>query len=160
ARSIDLLEDSAAECGNTFRMSRRGYVFATADEAQAQRLHATAIQVSEHGMGTVRVHPGPDEYHSARAEGYADQPVGADVLRGDEVHRVYPYLAPDTVAALHIRRAGWVNAVALGSWFLKQAIAAGATFVRGRVTRVVTTGGAVREVQLGSGESFSTDRFV
>src|SRR5689334_13919134 len=124
SRSIDLLEDSAAECGNTFRMSRRGYVFATADQAQAARLLETARSVSEHGMGSVRVHPGPDAYRPAQAEGYADQPVGADLLTGEEVHRIYRYLAPETVAALHIRRAGWVNAVALGSWFLKEAIAA------------------------------------
>jgi glycine/D-amino acid oxidase-like deaminating enzyme len=160
SRSIDLLEDSAAECGNTFRMSRRGYVFATANEAQAARLLATANQVSELGMGSLRVHPGTDPYRPALAEGYADQPVGADLLRGDEVHRVYPYLAPDTVAALHIRRAGWVSAVALGSWFLTQAIAAGAAFVRGRVTRLSTTGGEIREVQLGSGDVISTNRFV
>jgi glycine/D-amino acid oxidase-like deaminating enzyme len=160
SRSIDLLEDSAAECGNTFRMSRRGYVFATADQAQAARLLETAKRVSEHGMGAVRVHPGPDPYRPAQAEGYADQPVGADLLTGEEVHRIYPYLAPDTVAALHIRRAGWVNAVALGAWFLKEAIAAGAVFVRGRVTRVNATGGQIRDVQLDSGDTISTDRFV
>ncbi len=160
SRSIDLLEDTAAECGNTFRMSRRGYVFATAKQAQADRLLATANQVSERGMGSVRVHPGPDAYRPSQPEGFADQPVGADLLTGDEVHRIYPYLAPDTIAALHIRRAGWLNAVALGSWFLKEAIAAGATFVRGRVTGVGTTGGRVRDVQVNNGDTISTERFV
>ena len=160
ARSIDLLEDSAAECGNTFRMSRRGYLFATAKESQAEKLLTTANQVSEHGMGSVRVHPGPDAYRPAQAEGFADQPVGADLLRGDELHRVFPYLAADTIAALHIRRAGWLNAVALGSWFLTQAIAAGATFIRGHVTRVGVTGGQIRDVQLNTGETIGTDRFV
>src|SRR3954447_11409530 len=63
SRSIDLLEDSAAECGNTFRMSRRGYVFATAEESQARRLEETANAVSAHGMGRVRVHPGAEPYH-------------------------------------------------------------------------------------------------
>jgi glycine/D-amino acid oxidase-like deaminating enzyme len=160
SRSIDLLEDSAAECGNTFRMSRRGYVFATASESQARRLEETANAVAAHGMGPVRVHPGTEPYAPASPEGYRDQPMGADLLRGNEVHRVYPYLAPDTIAALHVRRAGWVNAVALGSWLLKQAVSAGATFVHGRVSRVDTTGGRVREVHLGSGDSFATDRFV
>src|SRR4051812_24570153 len=112
SRSIDLLEESAAECDNTFRMSRRGYVFVTASDAQASRLEATARHVSALGMGPLRSHPGPDRYSPAAAEGYSDQPIGADLLRGDEVHRAFPYLAPDTVAALHVRRAGWVNAVA------------------------------------------------
>ena len=38
SRSIDLLEESAAESGNTIRLSRRGYLFATANEAGATRL--------------------------------------------------------------------------------------------------------------------------
>src|SRR5678815_5548416 len=35
SRSIDLMEDSARESGNTIRLSRRGYLFATANEAGA-----------------------------------------------------------------------------------------------------------------------------
>jgi glycine/D-amino acid oxidase-like deaminating enzyme len=160
SRSIDLLEDSAAESANAFRMSRRGYVFATASDAQASRLEATAKQVCAFGMGTLRVHPGANRYLAAPAEGYTGQPEGADLLRGDDVHRAFPDLAPDTVAALHVRRAGWVNAVALGSWLLKQAVAAGATFVRGRVTGIHAPGGQMREVVLGSGDTIATDRLV
>ena len=58
SRSIDLLEESAAESGNTIRLSRRGYLFATANDAQAARLEATANRVSALGMGPVRTHPG------------------------------------------------------------------------------------------------------
>ena len=36
SRSIDLLEESAAESGNTIRLSRRGYLFATANDAQSR----------------------------------------------------------------------------------------------------------------------------
>src|SRR6266550_1694137 len=56
SRSIDLLEESAAESNNVFRMSRHGYLFATADDAQAARLRATASQVSAFGMGPIRTH--------------------------------------------------------------------------------------------------------
>ena len=45
-RSIDLLEENAAQSGNAFRMNRRGYLFATADRSQAAKLEATARQVS------------------------------------------------------------------------------------------------------------------
>ena len=41
SRSIDLLEETARESGNMFRMNRRGYFFATADESRfdaAQRV--------------------------------------------------------------------------------------------------------------------------
>src|SRR3954463_945918 len=50
SRSIDLLEDSATRSGNAFRMNRRGYLFATADEAKLAELEATARQVSAFGM--------------------------------------------------------------------------------------------------------------
>src|SRR6266550_6462558 len=46
SRSIDLLEESAAQSGNAFRMNRRGYLFASASAAQATRLEATAREVS------------------------------------------------------------------------------------------------------------------
>jgi glycine/D-amino acid oxidase-like deaminating enzyme len=160
SRSIDLIEESANESGNAFRLSRRGYLFATASDAQASRLETTAKHVSALGMGPLRTHPGSAVYSPAPAEGYSGQPIGADLLRGEEIHRVFPYLARDTVAALHIRRAGWVSAVAYGSWLLKRAVAAGATFVTGRVTGVRTEGGRVSEVELASGDVIGTERFV
>ena len=160
ARSIDLLEASAAESGNIFRMNRRGYLFATADPAHAARLEATARQVSAFGMGPLRIHNGERTYVPASREGYAGRPDGADLIIGDEVRREFPYLAADTVAALHIRRAGWLSAVALGTWLLEQAIIAGASFVRQRVEAVDATGGQVRSVRLASGDVIQTDRLV
>jgi sarcosine oxidase, subunit beta len=160
ARSIDLLETSAAESGNAFRMNRRGYLFATADPVQAARLEATARQVSLFGMGPLRVHHTERTYVPSPREGYAGRPDGADLIVGGDVRRQFPYLAADTVAALHIRRAGWLNAVALGTWLLEQAVVAGATFVRDRVDEVDATGGQVRSVGLASGDVIETDRFV
>ena len=160
SRSLDLLEESAAESRNSFRMNRRGYLFATADGAEAARLEATAREVSAFGMGALRVHRNPGGYSPALAEGYADQPTGADLLIGDEVRRAFPYLAADTIAALHVRRAGCFNGVALGTRLLQQAVAAGTTFVRERVDGVETSGGRVRGVRLASGALIETDRFV
>ncbi|HTE45533.1 MAG TPA: FAD-dependent oxidoreductase, partial [Gemmatimonadaceae bacterium] len=160
SRSIDLLEETATESGNAFRMNRRGYLFATADDAQVERLESVAQQVSAFGMGPLRTHPGNAPYHSAPGDGFANQPIGADLLLGDEALRAFPYLAKDTAAALHIRRAGFVNAVALGSWLLKRALAGGASFVRDRVQAVRTDGGRVREVHLASGDVISTEKFV
>lgn len=160
SRSIDLLEAAAGESGNAFRMNRRGYLFATADDAQVARLAATAKEVSAFGMGPVRTHPGEGAYAPAPPDGYAGQPTGADLLLGDEALRAFSSLAPDTKAALHIRRAGWLNAVSLGSWLLKRALAGGVTFVRDRVAGVKTDGGRVREIELASGDVVATERFV
>ena len=160
SHSIDLLEETAEESGNVFRMNRHGYLFATADEAQAARLLATAREVSAFGMGDVREHTRIATYTRARAEGFRDQPTGADLLRGSAVREAFPYLATDTLAALHVRRAGWLSAVSLGSWLLKRALASGASFVRDRVVDVAHDGARVREVQLESGDVIATERFV
>ncbi len=160
SRSIDLLEEFAAESDNVYRMNRRGYLFATADPAQAARLEATAKEVSAFGMGPVRRHPGGPAYVPPPLEGYADQPIGADFLMGDEARRAYPYLAKDTCGILHVRRAGFLNALALGSWLLKRALAGGATFVRDRVSGVDCAGGRVREIRLASGDTIATEKFV
>ena len=160
SRSIDLMEETAAESANFFRLNRRGYLFATADDAQVAQLRATAQQVSAFGMGALRTHPGPTAYASHRGEGFANQPSGADLLMGDHARRAFPYLTPDTVGALHVRRAGTLNAIALGAWLLKRALAAGARLVRDRVTAVSTSGGRVREVRLASGDVIATEKFV
>ncbi|MGH7620667.1 MAG: NAD(P)/FAD-dependent oxidoreductase [Gemmatimonadaceae bacterium] len=160
SRSIDLLEEAAHECDNAFRLNRRGYLFATASEAELARLRSVAAQVSSYGMGPVRVHPSDGPYAPPPADGFADQPTGADVLIGDEALRAFPYLARDTAGVLHVRRAGCLNAVAMGAWMLERAIAAGARFARDRVVGVETTGGRVRAVRLASGESVETEKYV
>ncbi len=160
SRSIDLMEASAAECNNCFRMNRRGYLFATAVDAQIDVLRRTAQQVSSFGMGPVRIHPGAASYSAHTAEGFADSSSGADLLLGEYARRAFPYLSSETIAALHIRRAGTLNGVAFGSWLLKRAMASGAQLVRDRVIGVSTIGGRVSEVQLASGDVISTEKFV
>ena len=157
-RSIDILEEMAAESGNVFRLNRRGYVFVTGDEEGVERFRATAREVSGYGMGPVREHANVDLYQVAPAEGYQGQPTGADLLHGDAARRVFPWFAPDVKAALHVRRAGWMNAIALGAWMLKRALGSGASFIHDRVAGFQLDGGRVRGVRLASGESIATDR--
>ena len=160
SRSIDLLEDLAHESNNVFRLSRRGYLFVTHDEARIAEMRNTAAVVAGYGMGRLRVHPGSAQYSPARAEGFADTPDGADLLLGDEAVRAFPYLRHDTRAALHVRRAGWLNAHALGAWLLKRALAAGVTFVRDRAIGIDASNGAVTRVRLASGRALDTGRVL
>ena len=160
SRSLDLLEEMADESGNVFRLNRRGYVFVTSDDEGVERLRSTARTVSAFGMGPLREHDGAADYVPAPAEGYRDQPVGADLLRGDAARQAFPGIAEDVRAALHVRRAGWLNAVSLGGWMLKRALGAGATFVRDRVVRFETDGGRMRGVRLASGARIGTERVV
>ena len=158
-RSIDILEEIADESANAYRLNRRGYVFVTAMDDGVAQLRATARQVSAYGMGEMREHTATSrEYRPAPAEGYREQPTGADLLPGDVARRVFPGLAPDVKAALHVRRAGWMNAIALGNWMLKCAISAGVTFVHDRVTGFVVEAGRVRGVRLASGSTVASER--
>src|SRR5438874_13604092 len=102
-RSIDLLEELARESGNVFRMNRRGYLFATADPARVGRFVTAAEEAAALGAGRARVHATvSSDYRPAPADGFEDQPVGADVITKPAlIRRHFPYLADDTVAVLH-----------------------------------------------------------
>jgi glycine/D-amino acid oxidase-like deaminating enzyme len=157
SRSIDLMEETARASANFFRMNRRGYLFATADPENLVEMERTAAQVSGYGMGAVRRHTSANSYEPPPAEGFEDQPDGADILVGGAVRSAFPFLAPETIGAVHVRRAGTLNAVALGAWMLKRAIANGADVIRDRVSAIETSGGRVTGVKLASGSTIETN---
>jgi len=133
-RSIDLMEALADESGNIFRMNRRGYLYLTADEKRAADLKTTSHQTSSLGGGPIRVHSSSSLYYQpAPAEGFHDQPTGADLLIGNElIHKYFPYLTKRAIAALHVRRAGWLSAQQLGMYLLETARQHGVRFESGR----------------------------
>lgn len=160
-RSIDILEEIADESANAYRLNRRGYVFVSAENEGAERLRMTARQVSAFGMGELREHTGKaSDYQPAPSEGYIGQPDGADFLPGDAARRAFSGLAPNVTAALHVRRAGWMNALALGNWMLKRAVGAGVSFIRDRVTGFATGGDRVRGVRLASGVRIESEQIA
>ncbi|NKQ34017.1 MAG: FAD-binding oxidoreductase, partial [Chloroflexi bacterium] len=135
-RSIDLLEELADKSGNFFGLNRRGYVFLTADPEQAKAMRVFAEEASSLGAGELRIHTGgPDDppYVPWAAEGYKDQPEGADLILDPAIIReLFPFINPDVIAMLHPRRCGWLSAQQLGMYLLDQARAHGARLVRGR----------------------------
>jgi glycine/D-amino acid oxidase-like deaminating enzyme len=147
-RSIDLLEDLARESGNVFRLSRRGYLYATADPERASVLVAAAREAADLGAGPLRLHRGhSSDYRPAPADGFEDQPTGADVIAEPSlIRRHFPYLADDVVAVLHARRCGWFSGQQLGMYLLERAREKGARLIEGRLEAIDTTGGRVRGV--------------
>src|SRR5689334_1656222 len=112
-RSIDLMEELADEYGNVFNMNRRGYLYVTGDESKVPALIERSKRTSSLGGGPLRAHlaDGRSNYQIAASEGFKDQPIGADLLLGsDIIQKHYPYLTHKAVAALHVRRAGWLSA--------------------------------------------------
>ena len=161
-RSIDLMEQLAQASGNIFRMNRRGYVYLTADAESLHVMQEQALRIAGTGAGPLRLHGSvTSEYLPSPPYGYREQPVGADLLLGREViQHHFPFVTKSAVAALHVRRAGWLSAQQLGMHLLEQARSRGVAFKPARVEGVETTGGRVHGVVLANGESIGCDAFV
>lgn len=178
-RSIDWLEEWARATGNRFHLNRRGYVYATADASRIPELIRSAREISALGAGGLRLHPSPSIKHPERsgpplaaqskdaayiphtADGWEGQPDGADLLLDPALIRQhFPYLTHSTVAALHVRRAGWFSAQQLGMWLLEQAGEHGAKVISAKGVAVETDAEGVCAVRLDSGERLETRCFV
>ncbi len=161
-RSIDLMEALAEESGNVFRMNRRGYLYVTANESTIPVLETASRLTSTLGAGPMRVHQSsPLYYQPSSLEEIYDELTGADLLIGQEVvHRYFPYLTERAVAALHVRRAGWLSAQQLGMYLLETARQRGVRFQSGHVSGVAVANGSVSAVRLSSGERIDTPVFV
>ena len=161
-RSIDLMEELADASGNVFRMNRRGYLYITADESKVADLESASRVNSALGAGPLRVHSSDaSTYQRSNPEGFHDSPEGADLLRGAELIRQhFPYLTEPAVAALHVRRAGWLSAQQLGMYLLESARRSGVRYEAGKVTGVEIRNGHVEAVRLSSGERIRSPVFV
>jgi glycine/D-amino acid oxidase-like deaminating enzyme len=161
-RSIELLDVYARESDNAFGLNRRGYLYVTGDQDNLRIMAQQAEAASAAGAGTLRIHDVPsDGYQPAPLNGFTDTPEGADLFTsGSLLRQHFPFLSSDVVGGLHARTAGWLSAQQLGTWLLEQAEAAGATFVRSRVTAVNVDNGRVRGVELGDGTVLRTRAFV
>ena len=160
--SIDLMEAMADESGNIFRMNRRGYLYVTADEDKIADLENASRGTEGLGAGPLRVHSSASlYYHPSPPEGFRDQPTGADLLIGSGlIQKYFPYLTERAVAALHVRRAGWLSAQQLGMYLLETARARGVRFESACVTGVDVVNGHVNGVRLSSGERVDSPIFI
>ncbi len=161
-RSIDLMERLAEESGNAFHMNRRGYLYVTARKDHIPALRERAERTSRLGAGPLRVHSaGATSYRPSPPEGFRDQPEGADLLLDPALIREhFPYLTRHALAALHVRRAGWLSAQQLGRYLLEGARTRGVRFVSARVEGVEIAGGRVRGVHLSGGQHVPASVFV
>jgi glycine/D-amino acid oxidase-like deaminating enzyme len=166
-RSIDILEELARESNNRFHLSRRGYLFVTADPARIPDFERAAAEPCALGAGPLRVHngqPGDPAYTPAPASGFEDLPTGADLILDPAlIQKHFPFLSKDVVAALHTRRCGRMSAQQLGMYLLEQARARGTRLLCARVEGVDVKGGRVRGVRLSDNtgsRTIGTDLFV
>jgi glycine/D-amino acid oxidase-like deaminating enzyme len=166
-RSIDILEELARETNNVFNLSRRGYLFVTANPDRIPVFRRVAEESCTLGAGPLRVHtgqPGDPTYIPSPSQGFEGLPTGADlILHPPLIREQFPFLSDSVVAALHTRRCGKMSAQQLGMYMLEQMRAKGGQLVCARVEGVDLQGGRVTGVHLcgEAGEQvISTDTFV
>ena len=157
-RSIDLMEALARQTQNAFHLNRRGYLYLTAQSNRVEEMIGEAERIAAQGAGALRIHEKNSKTYQP-AETHKQN--GADLLLGNAlIRRHFPYLTEKAVAALHVRRAGWLSAQQLGMILLQKAQQNGARFRRARLIDVEVKGGHVRKARLHNGESLACDIFV
>ena len=166
-RSIDILEDLARESGNVFHLSRRGYVYATADRKRVSQFEQAARESSHLGAGPLRIHRGgqtPPPYVPSDERGFERQPLGIDLILDQAVIRKYfPYLSENIVALIHARRCGWFSVQQLGMYLLDRAREHGAKLISGRVEGVEIAGNRIQSIRVRQNShlgDISTPHFV
>jgi glycine/D-amino acid oxidase-like deaminating enzyme len=161
SRSVRIIEEIAEESRNAIGLSRHGYAFATADPGMREWLRRQATRLAAFGAGSPREHPGREPYTPSTGDDWRGVPDGADLLLDPALVREhFGFLRDDAIAVSHVRRAGWMDAIALGHWLLDQARGAGAQVVRDRVVGIETAGGTLTGVRLASGGTISTGRMA
>ncbi len=145
--SLELLDELAVASGDAFHMSRRGYLYCTADEDRLVELRHAAEVSSGFGAGPVRMHTGKGGTYCASGPQVPGD--GFDVLCEPSLLRAhFPCLSDHLVGALHVRRAGWFSAQQLGRLLLEQSRRRGARFLHGQVQAVETVGDRVASVRV------------
>ena len=161
-RSLDLLEDLALASGDAFHMSRRGYLYCTADQSRLVEMRRAAEVSSDFGAGPVRTHTGKGEAYCA--SGPQAPGDGFDVLCEPSLLRAhFPCLSDHLVGALHVRRAGWFSAQQLGRLLLERARGRGTRFLPGQLQAVETLSGRVASVRVATSSGskhIATSAFV
>jgi glycine/D-amino acid oxidase-like deaminating enzyme len=82
------------------------------------------------------------------------------LLGAETIRKHYPDLSDKAVAALHVRRAGWLSAQQLGMLLLESARIQGVQFEEAKVESVDVYENRVRAVRLSSGEAVQTPVFI
>jgi glycine/D-amino acid oxidase-like deaminating enzyme len=161
-RSIDLMEFLAEESGNIFSLNRRGYLFVTADEKKIPAMVERANTISGLGAGPFRIHTDTETTYTAHTpEGYINSPTGADLLIGSSlIKKHFPYLSNDSIAALHVRRAGWLSAQQLGMYLYGKARERGVRYMPGKVTGVQIEANEIHSVIIDSDKKIHTGIFI
>ena len=161
-RSITLMEEMERQSKFAFQMNQRGYLYVTTEEDNVGALRQAAQEATELGAGELRIHDSsPSNYKFHVAEGIDSKLDGADLIIDQRLlKKHFPYLAPNTKAALHVRRAGWLSAQQYGMWMLNQVKNAGVRLINASVSNIGIENNKISHVGTSSGGQIDCDIFI
>lgn len=144
-RSLDWLETLATESEGRIRMFQQGYLYVTARAEGVEAFRQAGQDGQSIGAGPLRLHNTADSPYQSGVVNGLD---GADLItHPDLIHQHFPYLAPQTKAVLHVRRAGWFTAQQMGMYLLEQARAQGVQLLRGKLSGVDIANGKIQGLE-------------
>jgi glycine/D-amino acid oxidase-like deaminating enzyme len=150
-RSIELMEELAAESGDSFKLRFSGYDFVSESAGRE-------IFPSEHLRGIDDTNnSGPD---GRRLEGM-QRPV--HIIDRESIRQSYSWLSDDISQIVHIPRAGTIDVYALGSLLLDRARRAGVEVLQARVSAIHRPASGSFDLQLdcnGSMETLHAEKLV
>jgi glycine/D-amino acid oxidase-like deaminating enzyme len=159
-RSVDIMEELARESNNIFHLSRRGYLYATADPDKIPHFERVAEESAALGAGPVRTHTGQrgdPPYVPSSDSGFEGHPAGVDLILDKAIIRKnFSYLSGNIVAVVHARRCGWFSVQQLGMYLLERAKERSARLLKARVVGVEVTRNEVKAVRIRSNDSVDT----
>jgi glycine/D-amino acid oxidase-like deaminating enzyme len=163
-RSLDIIDDLAFESGNIFNLNQRGYLYLTEDSDRILEIIAESRKISRYGAGSFRIQRSMqdiEEYQPFKPSHTNRKLWGADLITDcDFIQEAYPHLSPNVVAALHVRRAGWLSAQQLGMYLLQKAKSKGVQFLQERIEQIDVAGNRVVELILSDGTRILPGLFI
>lgn len=151
-RSLDILGNLALESGVVFHLNQRGFLYLTEDRLRISEIISESLNITRYGAGPFRIHQGRHDIETYQPPGSSHtnaQLWGADLITDRNfIQKTYPYLSPDIVAALHVRRAGWLSAQQLGIYLLQKAKSKGVQFLQERIEEIEVAGNRIEALKL------------
>lgn len=147
ADSIELLHQHTLASHNQIQLHQRGYLFATARQAELVSLQQLAEKNASYGGGDLRVHQtgsSASRYRASPDHGFDVDLDGADLITDQGLlQQHFPWLTTATAGVLHLRKCGVLSAQQLGMYLFETARASGVDFIAGEFTGCDTYTGQV-----------------
>lgn len=139
-RSISIMEELAHNTNNVFHMNRRGYVYFTSNNETLMKMESAAQKCEEFGAGEVRyIRPNGKNRTNIHTHHklMLDLTDGVDLITNKSIlHSDYPYINREMIAALRIRKAGWLSAQQMGQFLLQKAKENGVKVIHGKINKI------------------------